>query len=165
MQGGSHYQLRTGVRNTGGMPRPPAQTDPITDHLAELLLAARAIDAAHAADRADYTASIRAAARNLGPGQRRATARALTEIGISVSEMLLRRWASQPTPTDTPTWWEVIDHRDPPQVVADLQRALGMAVDADLAPAYQVPVTSTQVGALRAALPDAVIGPLTEVAG
>lgn len=156
------------------MARPRATLTPehtaAADNLADRARALRALNAAYAADSADELAGIRAeAALLLGSGaSASAVAAHLRAAGLDVGESLVRRWAAdvdrEPV-RDVPVWWEIIDHRDPDDVRKDLERILGMAVAPDKAPCYEVPVTAAQIERLKAALPDAPMGPVDEVYG
>lgn len=147
-------------------PEHTASADDLVGRVRDL----RALDAAYAADSADELAGIRGeAALLLGSGaSASAVAAYLRDAGVTVGESLVRRWAAdvdrEPI-RDAPIWWEIIDHRDPDVVREDLERTLGMAVETDGAPCYEVPVTAAQVERMRANFPDSPMGPLDEISG
>lgn len=151
------------------MARPPAriadETLDLAQDLARRVLHLRAIEAAHAVDHAAALSAVRGlTAVLLDDGvSPSAVANYLRSQGLQIGgESTVRAWAQdadrQPE-ASVPAWWEVIDHRDPAELQQMLERTLGMAVDVELAPVVRIPVTPQQVDALRAAMPDAIIGP------
>lgn len=163
------------MRNTRGMARPPAriadETLDLVQDLASRVLDLRAAEAAWAVDHAAHLGAVRALCAMLlaGDVSPSAIANYLRSQGVQLGgESTIRAWAAdadREPEAGTPTWWEVIDHRDPAELQALMQRTLGMAVDVEQAPCIVVPVTPAQVDALHAALPAAIIGPADEVAG
>lgn len=156
------------------MPRPPATLAPehaaAADMLTDRVRMLRALEAAYRAQLADVLAGVRAeASLLLGSGaSASAVAAHLRAAGLPVGESLVRRWAAdvdrEPV-RGIPVWWEIIDHRDPGVVRDELERILGMEVSADRAPCYRAPLTPQEIAALQRAMPDTVMGPLSEVYG
>lgn len=146
-------------------PETPAHLRDLIDDLASAIRHGRALDAAHAANRALATTATRHLAAAIPRGHVATVASALTTAGVPVDESLLRKWARAGELIDPPTWWEIIDHRPPDELQTILETTLGMEVDVADAPCVLVPVTSAQVETLRAALPGAVIGPVAETVG
>lgn len=78
------------------------------------------------------------------------------EHGVIVGESTIRSWAASASVATRaiPTWWHLVDHRNPSIITSELSKLLGMIIDSSHAPHYYVPATPEQAQRIKEEIPE-----------